>query len=126
MLAKLVALYFCFAIDRGVERFINQIDIDPYTLLPYWPDAGVADDNLQAELEALDKPTRIDSRTALELPGPFHAVDNAKRRLLKRLASWKKYGPLFEAACLWFHAAGNRDSYISKCLTGDRLACFFF
>ena len=52
MLAKRVSLYFCFVfvIDRGVERFINQIDIDPSTLFPYWPDAGVADDDLQGEL----------------------------------------------------------------------------
>ena len=83
--SRFVALYFAFAIDRGPEKDISIIDVDPTQVFPYWSQEGPSrkegpsmtkwlDDleALDAEAENPDNPvssnTRFKTTHSLDLP----------------------------------------------------------
>ena len=115
-------MYYTFAVDRGPERYISNLDVEPGTLYPYWGDLASANgaDDMQ-ELMASESNTTINTQQAFDIMGPFHAINLIKLRVLRRIPGWKTHGPGIEATSAWFHPGYNRDYYKVTCLTGNRL-----
>jgi hypothetical protein len=120
MVAQLVRLYYGFATDRGAERYIGRLNVDPFSLFPHWVDPG--NDDAQDDLDNLfNGPPMVNTTLSHDLAGIFHCIDNVKKRLMKRLPGWHIHGNGLENSSNFFHSSQDRNLYKATCLRGDRL-----
>ena len=108
MVKALADLYYMFCVDRGPERSVSNIDVDPSEAFPFWPDEQPEDD--LASLMDLDSPN-IRTGNSLDCTGPFHTVENIEKRVLGKLEGWIKYKNGLGYACIYMHAGHTRDLY---------------
>ena len=117
--AELARCYFSFVVDRGPERKISNINVDPLRLFPHWQDRTSQGDDLEELFN--ENQVRVRTDGAFDLLGPFHKIENIQARVLTRLPSWKEHKACKECMCSFFHASYTRDLFCNACLTGDRL-----